>query len=89
MNATGVATSISESKITWVGIGSKSGADLQFDHGLDTADYHAQLYYIKGGANYPVMAELNTASSNRIDAKFGIDSQAVAADYELRVSVIL
>jgi len=89
MSATGVATSISESAITWVGTGTKSGGDLQFTHSLNTADYHAQLYYIKGGANYPVMAELNTASANRIDAKFGIDSQAVAADYELRVSVIL
>lgn len=89
MSATGVATAISESAITWVGIGTKSGGDLQFTHNLNTSDYHAQLYYIKGGANYPVMAELNTASANRIDAKFGIDSQAVAADYELRVSVIL
>ena len=89
MSATGVATAISESAITWVGIGTKSGDDLQFTHNLNTSDYHAQLYYIKGGANYPVMAELNTASANRIDAKFGIDSQAVAADYELRVSVIL
>lgn len=89
MAATGVATSISESAITWVGTGTKSSADLQFTHSLNTSDYHAQLYYIKGGANYPVMAELNTASANRIDAKFGIDSQAVAADYELRVSVIL
>jgi hypothetical protein len=89
MSATGVATAISESAITWVGLGTKSGGDLQFTHSLNTSDYHAQLYYIKGGANYPVMAELNTASANRIDAKFGIDSQAVAADYELRVSVIL
>ncbi len=89
MSATGVATAISESKITWVGTGTKSGGDLQFLHNLGTSDYHAQLYYIKGGANYPVMAELNTANTNRIDAKFGIDSQAVAADYELRVSVIL
>jgi hypothetical protein len=89
MSATGVATAISESAITWVGTGTKSSADLQFTHGLNTSDYHAQLYYIKGGANYPVMAELNTASANRIDAKFGIDSQAVANDYELRVSVIL
>jgi hypothetical protein len=89
MSATGVATAISESAITWVGLGVKSSADLQFTHGLNTSDYHAQLYYIKGGANYPVMAELNTASANRIDAKFGIDSQAVANDYELRVSVIL
>jgi len=89
MSATGVATAISESAITWVGLGTKSSADLQFTHGLNTSDYHAQLYYIKGGANYPVMAELNTASANRIDAKFGIDSQAVANDYELRVSVIL
>lgn len=89
MAATGVATAISESQITWVGTGTKSGGDLQFTHGLNTSDYHAQLYYIKGGANYPVMAELDTASANRIDAKFGIDSQAVANDYELRVSVIL
>jgi len=89
MSATGVATAISESKITWVGTGSVSSGDIQFTHNLNTADYHAQLYYIKGGANTLVMAELQAASVNRIDAKFGIDSQAVAADYELRVSKIL
>ena len=48
MSATGVATAISESKITWVGTGTKSGGDLQFLHNLGTSDYHAQLYYIKG-----------------------------------------